>query len=51
MQDMRLDDMYSRILRELSCVIAEPLSIVLEKSWLLDEVPGDQKTGNNHSHL
>lgn len=41
MQDMRLDDVCSRILRELARMIAKPLSIILENSQLLGEVTND----------
>jgi len=35
-----------RVLRETADMIAELLSIVFEKSWLLGEIPGDWKKGN-----
>jgi len=40
-ESMGLDDMHPR-----ADVVAEPLSITLEKSWLSGEVPRDQKKGN-----
>jgi len=40
---MKTNDMHSRILKELSDVIAELLSITFEKLWLSGEVLGDWK--------
>jgi len=40
------DDMNPRILKELADVVAEPLSIISEKSQLLGEVPSEWKKGN-----
>ena len=43
---MGLDVMHPRFLKEWADVLAEPLSIIFEKLWLLGEVPGDWKNGN-----
>ena len=39
-------DIHPRVLREMAHGVAEPLSIIFEKSWLFGEVPGDWKKGN-----
>ena len=40
------DDVHPGVLKEMTDVVAEPLSITCEKSWLSGEVPGDWKKGN-----
>lgn len=43
---MGLDSVHRRVMRELAGVVAELLSIILDKSWLSDKIPGDRKKGN-----
>jgi len=40
------DGMHPRVLRELVDVIAEPLSIIFERSWRTGEVPEDWRKAN-----
>ena len=45
-QSMAADGMHPRELRELAEVIAEPLSVIFEKSWRMGEVPEDRRRAN-----
>jgi len=45
-QSMGLDNMNLRFPWELADVVAGPLSIIFEKSWLSGEAPGDWEKGN-----
>ena len=40
------DGMHPAVLRELADVIAEPLSIIFERSWRTGEVPEDWRKAN-----
>ena len=45
------DEIHPRVLRELVEVIAEPLSIIYQRSLLTGEVPEDWRLANVNSHL
>ena len=45
-KSMGPDGMHPRVLSEMADVVAEPLSIIFEKPWLLSEIPGDWKKRN-----
>ena len=42
---MEPDGVHPRVLKKLAEVVAEPLSIIFEKSWLSGEVPDDWRKG------
>lgn len=43
---MGSDKMHPSLLKEVADVVAEPLSVIYEKMWLLSEVPRDWRKGN-----
>jgi len=45
-KSMRLDGIHPRVLKELAGVLAKPLSIICQQSWLTGEVPDDWKLAN-----
>jgi len=45
-KSMGPDGVHPRVLREMANVVAEPLSIIFERSWRTGEVPEDWRKAN-----
>ena len=45
-KSMGPDDIHPMVLTEMADVVTELLSIIFEKLWLSNEIPGDWKKGN-----
>ena len=45
-KSMGLDGLYPRVLRELADVVAKPLAIIFQQSWLTGDVPVNWKLAN-----
>ena len=50
-KSMGPNEIHLRVLRELAEVIAEPLTIIYQRSLLTGEVPEDWRLANVNSHL
>ena len=45
-KSVRPDSVHPRVVKKLNNVVAKPLSIIFENSWLLGEVPGGRRKRN-----